>query len=146
MASIFNDEEKASIESILSDVHDTFQKDVYVFIEEVTSIDLSDDSFNPLYGRSLNQAKAPEDKVLTKYTVQARVFYYRYNTNEIIEDIGLPSSENIVRLKIDEDAKELIKNASVVEIDESLYSVVADPEAVGPFQNKYWKVYLKRDA
>jgi hypothetical protein len=145
MASLFSDNEKNAIESMLNDVHDTFKKSIYVYIEEVTSIDFSDTQFNPIYGRSFNQAKTSKDKKLTKHTVEARVFYDSQKDNEFIEDIGAGSSENIIRIKVNYDAKELIKNASVIEVDDERYSLISDAEAIGPFSNTYWKIYLKRD-
>ena len=145
MASIFNEAEKSAIEGLLDDVHDTFKKNIYVYVEEVTSVKFSDIDFNPLYGRSLNQAKISKDKKLTKHTVEARVFYDKQKDNDLIEDIGAGSSENTVRIKVDYEAKELIKNASVIEVDNDRYSVVSDAEAIGPFSNPYWKIYLKRD-
>ncbi len=145
MASIFNDSEKSAIESILDDVHDTFKKNIFVYVEEVSTVNFSDTQFNPIYGRSFNQAKTVEDKKLTKHTVEARVFYDKQKDNEIIEDIGAGSSENIIRIKVNYEAKELIKNASVIEVDDDTYSTMSDAEAIGPFNNPYWKIYLKRD-
>ena len=145
MASIFSDSEKSGIESLLDDVHDTFKKNIFVYVEEITSVDFSDTQFNPIYGRSFNQAKTAKDKKLTKHTVEARVFYDSQKDNEFIEDIGAGSSENVVRIKVNYDAKELIKNASVIEVDDERYSLVSDAEAIGPFNNPYWKIYLKRD-
>ena len=87
MASIFSDSEKSAIESLLDDVHDTFKKNIFVYVEEITSVDFSDTQFNPIYGRSFNQSKTAKDKKLTKHTVEARVFYDSQKDNEFIEDI-----------------------------------------------------------
>ena len=38
MASIFSDSEKSAIESLLDDVHDTFKNNIFVYVEEITTV------------------------------------------------------------------------------------------------------------
>lgn len=144
-SSLFNDDEKASIQDCIANVHETFKQEVYVFIEEAQEVEL-DTSYNPLYERTKNQSKGVSDKKLQKYTIQARVNYFKKGEEDVLDDTGLPSSENVIRLKVDNDANEKLKNAAFVEVDGNKCSVISDPEGVGPFSPQYYKVYLRIDA
>jgi len=143
-SSIFSSTEKDELAEIIANVHETFKQNVFVFIEESSSVGINTD-YNPLYGRYKDQAKAVTDKVLTKYTIEARVMYSKNGEEERL-DIGLPSTENVIRLKVDNAGKEKLKNASFVEVDGDKYSVISDPESIGPFSERYYKVYLKLDS
>ena len=116
MASLFTDDEKNAFANCLADVHDTFKQDVYVFIEEASSVGV-DTNYNPLYGRYKDQARVVTDKVLTKHTIEARVKYFKKGEEDLRLDIGLPSTENVIRLKVTSDGKEKLKNAVHVEVD-----------------------------
>lgn len=145
MGSFFTDAQKANISSLFDDLHDTFEKDVYVFIEEATSL-ISSVNYNSTYGRSLNQSKGVSDKVLTKYTISARVHYFKKGEEDVMDDTGLPSSENVIRLKVDKAGLEKLKIATFIEVDGVKCSIVSDPEGIGPFDINYYKVYVKRDS
>lgn len=142
MASLFSNNEKNEITSWLDDVHDTFVRDVYAFVEEKQTADV-DTNYNPLYKRYKDESKGVTDKILTKYTISARVHYYKKGEEDVLDDTGLPSSENVIRLKVDNAGKEKLKIASFVEVDGNKCSIVSDPEGIGPFQNNYYKVYVK---
>jgi len=144
MASFFSDEEKSSIESIFDDLHDTFKRDVYVYTEIILEESFSSSDFNANYNRAKDLSK-PRTTV-SKTTVSARVHYERWNPDDLLGDTGLPSSENIVRLKVDRSGYELIKNATFVEIDEERYSLISDSQVIDPFTENYYRIYLKRDA
>jgi len=144
-SSIFTDTEKAAIADLLDNVHETFKKNIYVFVEEATSVGL-DTNYNPLYNRYKDQSKAVTDKVLKKYTYEARVKYFKKSDEQVLNDTGLPSSENVIRIKVNNEAKEKIKIASSIEVDGEKYSVISDPEGIGPFSIEYYKIYLKLDS
>ena len=74
MASLLTEAEKTAINTALSDVHDTFARDIYVYVEEASSVP-AELNYNPLYGRTKNTASIPSvDRVLTKHTFAARIF------------------------------------------------------------------------
>jgi len=137
-------EEQRGIESLFDILHNTHQRDVYVWIEEASSL-ISDSSYNALYGRTLDQDYAVTDSVLTKYTIKARVFYPKPNDEERIRDVGLPSSEFLVRLKIHVADLNKVNNASKIEVDGDLYSVISDAKHIGPFSRNYIELMLRRN-
>jgi hypothetical protein len=73
MASLLTDAEKTEINSALSDVHDTFARDIYIYVEEASSTP-AELNYNPLYGRTKNAAKISSETTLTKYTYGCSYF------------------------------------------------------------------------
>ncbi len=147
MASLFTDSEKTEIRSLFEDLHDTFKQDIYVFIEEALEEENNSD-YNPLYERRKDQSLGSGQKVLTKHTIQARVHYFKKSENNELDNIGLPSSANVIRLKVDQEGLNLLNKSSFVKIDENKCQVISNPESVGPFVSSgalYYKVYVKVD-
>ena len=111
MASLLTDAEKSVVQSALSDMHDTFARDIYVYVEETSSVPV-ELNYNPLYGRRKNTAKISSEQTLTKYTYSARIFYKNEHKEDIIDGNGqmnLIASEGQVRIKVKSDAYEKIK-------------------------------------
>jgi hypothetical protein len=148
MASLLTDAEKTAINSALSDVHDTFARDIYVYVKEASSVPAELD-FNPLYGRKKNTASLPSnDNVLTKYTFAARIFYNNRQPEEIVDanaQMNLLASDGKIRIKVKSDAHEKIKICSRIEVDDELYVVDGDPKIIGPFDSQFFSIYLKRE-
>jgi hypothetical protein len=148
MASLLTDAEKTAINSALSDVHDTFARNIYVYVKEASSVP-AELNYNPLYGRKKNTATIPStDNVLTKYTFAARIFYNNIQTEEIVDanaQMNLLASDGKIRIKVKSSAYEKIKICSRIEVDDELYVVDSDPKIVGPFDAQFYSIYLKRE-
>lgn len=140
----YTSEEKAGIETLFDILHNTHQRDVYAWVEEASAV-VSDDSYNSLFQRTLDQDYSVTNRVLTKHTVKARVYYPKPNDEERLRDVGLPSSELLVRLKIHAADLNTINNASKIEVDGDLYSTISDSKHIGPFVRNYIEVWLKRN-
>lgn len=140
----YSAEEQIGIETLFDLLHNTHQKDVYAWVEEESSVP-SGSSYNALFGRTLDQDYALTNRVLTKHTLKARVYYPKPNDEERLRDIGLPSSELLVRLKIHVADLNTINNASKIEVDGDLYSIVSDSKQIGPFAKNYIEIWLKRN-
>ena len=111
MASLLTDAEKTVINSALSDVHDTFARNIYVYVKESSSTP-TELNYNPLYGRRVNVSKISSEDTLTKYTYTARIFYKNQQEEDIVDGNGqmnLMASEGEVRIKVKYDAYEKIK-------------------------------------
>ena len=148
MASLLTDAEKTAINSALADVHDTFARDIYVYVKEASSVP-AELNYNPLYGRTKNTASLPSsDNVLTKYTFAARIFYNNRQPEEIVDanaQMNLLASDGKIRIKVQSDAHEKIKICSRIEVDGELYVVDGDPKIIGPFDSQFFSIYLKRE-
>lgn len=143
MASFLSPIQKASIDASLDRLHDTFAKNVYVYIEKETDVS-ADLNYNAIYGSSNTQNVASYSKILTRHTVLARVKYFAGQLEAVLPN-NLPDSRGKVRLKVSPDDYEKIKICTKVEVDESFYVVDGDASVEGMFSDNYYTVYLKRE-
>lgn len=148
MPSLLTSAQKSAIKSALSEVHDTFARDIYVYIEKQITTRPSNLNYNPLYGRTKDDSRLSSQTNLVKHTVQARVSYSP-NQGESVVDAGaqfnLTASHGKVRIKVDSDGYEKIKDSTRIEIDDTLFIVDSDAKNVGPFSTQYYTVFLKRE-
>lgn len=144
MASLLSSGEKSEIRGIFDSLHDTFKQDIYVYINEVQSVSSSSD-YHSLYDRDKDQSLGVGSKILTKYIISARVHYFKKSEEAVLDDTGLPSSANVIRLKVDRDGVDKLNRCTFVDVDGNKCSVISNPESVGPFGPLYYKVYLKVD-
>lgn len=148
MASLLTAAEKTAINSALSNVHDTFARDIYIFVKESSSVP-AELNYNPLYGRAKNSVSIPSaDDVLTKYTFAARIYYNNTQPEEIVDanaQMNLLASDGKIRIKVTSAAYEKIKICSKIEVDGQLYIVDGDPKVIGPFDAQFYSIYLKRE-
>ena len=147
MASLLTDAEKSAVQSALSDMHDTFARSIYVYVEETSSVPV-ELNYNPLYGRRKNTAKISSEQTLTKYTYSARIFYKNEHKEDIVDGNGqmnLMASEGQIRIKVKSDAYEKIKICSRIEVDDQLYIVDGDAKVIGPFDAQFYSIFLKRE-
>jgi hypothetical protein len=147
MASLLTSLERQAVNSALQDMHDTFSKTIYVYVQERKSVP-SNTNFNPLYGRHTDQSESQLNFVLTKYEYKASD-YYNSNQEESIVDFGaqtnLKSSEGLVRIKVGKDAIEKIKICSKIEINNVLYLIASDLKLEDQINENFYLVYLKRE-
>ena len=147
MASLLTDAEKSAVQSALGDMHDTFARDIYVYVEERSSVP-TELNYNPLYGRRKDTSKISSEQTLTRYTYSARVFYKAEHKEDIIDGNGqmnLVASEGQIRIKVKSDAYEKIKICAKVEVDDELYVVDGDAKVIGPFDAQFYSIFLKRE-
>ncbi len=147
MGSLLTTTEKAAINSAMSDMHDTFARDIYVYVKEASSVPV-ELNYNPLYGRRKNTAKISSENTLTQYTYSARILYRNDQKEDIIDgnaQMNLIASEGEVRIKVKSAAYEKIKICSKIEIDNELYVVDGDAKVIGPFGAQFYSMSLKRE-
>ena len=141
------DSMRKKIRQALSDVHETFSREITIFQRKnETFVSSSDSTYNALYARLKN-----EQKTLTKVTqtkVKARIDYIDRQQKEQIAgtnaQLNILLPEGSIRLKIDESGYKLLKNSTRVEIDEQLYELISDSAKTGPFSVQYYVMYFKR--
>jgi hypothetical protein len=147
MASLLTDAEKSAVQSALSDIHDTFARNIYVYVEERSTVPV-ELNYNPLYGRRKDTAKISSEQTLTRYTYAARVFYKAEQKEDIIDgnaQMNLIASEGQIRIKVKSDAYEKIKICSKIEVDDELYVIDGDAKVIGPFDAQFYSIFLKRE-
>ena len=148
MASLLTSSQKASLQKVFVNVHETFARDIYVYVEKQISTRPTMSSFNPLYGQAKDNSQVAGQTVLTKHTYKARIMHENNQAENVLDgsaQMNLKSSEGRVRIKVDSEAAEKIKICSRIEIDDVLYVVDSDAKNVGPFSPTYYMFYLKRE-
>jgi hypothetical protein len=130
--------QKQLISEAFDHLHDTFGRTVNLYVKEK---EVYIDTGNPFYG---NTKKPQEGFELT--TIKARIKYLKDESaqksiGENNLDINMPDGN--VRLKVDEEGFLLLKSASKIEVDGILCQIGSSPTRVGPFDIKYYTVYLK---
>jgi len=141
--SLLTASEKTVIDAALDDIHETFKRDIYAYVEESQSIP-SDTNYNPLFGRTAGGGHSQTSTVMEKYTISARVSYLDSMSKELVSLFGLEAKSGRVRIKINSADYETVKKASKVEVDSVLYIVDSDAAIERPFSNNYYTIYLKR--
>ncbi|MDB4317702.1 hypothetical protein N9973_00230 [bacterium] len=149
MASLLTSAQKLAIQNSLGEVHDTFARDIYVYIEKRIVTRPSNSNYNPLYGRAKDNSKLSAQTELVKHTVKARVSYAPSQAESVVDagaQFNLTASQGKVRIKVDLDGYEKVKDSSRIEIDDVLFAVDTDAKNVGPFSTQYYTLFLKRES
>lgn len=138
-------EDKSLIHQMFDDIHDTFSRDIDLYVEEKSINIDTDKNHNPLYGLPRTDKKYKQVK---KYTKKARIKYV--SEQDRIWGAGTDSQLNLnfprglIRLKVDEDTYKLIVKSSKITLDDRLCELVSSPSRPGPFNPNYWTIYLKQ--
>ena len=138
--------DKSNIHEMFDNLHDTFARDIKIYIIEETTIIDTDGNHNPLYGDT-DHGKTVEN--VKEYSKKARI---KYSTSQdrTFGPIGGDSQLNVtfprglIRLKVDEETYGLITKAKKIMIDDRLCELVSSPARPGPFNPNYWTIELKQ--
>ena len=126
MASLLQTTEITSLVSILGDVFDTFKRQITINKSPKKVISQINQSQLFGYGEAANP-------VNYTYTPQsgiyyAKVSYLEYKGDEYIQDFQSKVDSNLVRIKVQSDAKEYIENGTTenIEIDNKTFNLLGD--------------------
>ena len=144
MASFLTAAQKASYESVMQNMHDTFARSIFAYKEAQKVIVSTDPNFNYLY----NNVKGVSQIVRKTQFKQlsARILYVDKNMEEMYNvDTQIKVERDIgeVRIKLDADGYAYFKDAKRVEIDGSLFFKVTDVKKHGLFRPKFFTYYLR---
>jgi len=146
MSSLISDSEKGLLDKFIDVMHDTFARDIYAY-KEAKKVVLSQDlSFHGLYGNVNGEKKVQNVPQFKKF--KARIFYPDRQSEENIgasvgSQIKVESPQGEVRIKIDKDGYDYIKDALRIEFDERRFVINRDVRPHGLFSPKYYTLYLK---
>lgn len=138
--------QKEEVGNVFEHLHDTFKRPIYSHKDAEITILSEDPNYSSLYGRQINSATRP--KTLQKQSFFARILYQKPEIKA--SNLGGDSSLKIllpnadVRLKVDEEAKDYIKDSKRIEINNELYEIVSYPQPLGPFSYNYYIIHLNK--
>lgn len=142
--SFLSDSVKTQIKAVFDNVHDTFGRDIIAYKDAQETISITTAGYNSRYGSPVSVSKTTVSQ-----TFKARIKYIK-SSEELLRDsqinsqlkISLP--EGIVRIKVDAEGFNFIKEAKRIELDGQRYTVLNDsiPKIIGPFDPQYYSFYL----
>lgn len=146
MADLFSSSEKSAFDKVFDDLHDTFGRDITIFKKSQKVFVATNSTYNALYSKTKNQKGI--EKVVEAIKIKARIAYAgsfeNARSNDENEILGLDIPSDHVRIKLNLEGYNLIKQAKDIEIDGELFDVVSDASKSGIFSVRYYNILLKR--
>jgi len=144
MANLIPNSDKKILDQVFDDIHDTFSREITIFKQEKKVFIATQTTYNALYSRVKNEKGS--NKKVEALKIKARIAYsgsfVRENDENQITGLDIPADH--IRIKINEEGFNLIKQATDLEIDGELFNVVSDASKAGLFSVKYFNILLKR--
>lgn len=148
MSSILSTVQKGLLQSVMTDVHDTFKRSLKVIKEgKITTIS-SNPSYSHIYRQpaSINSAT----KTAVERTIEVRIFYIKgdkekaYVTPGKEGDVSFSQNDVFVRLKMIQSDFDFIKDSERVILDGNTFVISSSEMPHGLFGNGFYTIYLKR--
>ena len=143
MANLIPTSKREAYKQAINNVHETFARDIVVWrssAQEITSTDQEYDAFNDQ--RQTNIVYTTESK-----TFKARIKYIdkqdkEFGLNLANTNIDITQELQLVRIKVDLEANNYIKDCKKVTIDGQDFYTLTIPRPHGLFEPDYYTIYL----
>jgi hypothetical protein len=146
MSDLIPSSDKQAYESVFDDIHDTFSREITIFKKSKKIFVATNNTYNALYSRVKNEKGT--EKTVEAVKVKARIAYsgnFEYGrANSENEILGLDVPADFIRIKLNKDGYDLIKQASDIEVDGELFEITSDAAKAGIFTPQYYNILLKR--
>ena len=146
MSGLIPEDQKKAMDDVFDDIHETFAREITMFKKEKQVFVATNNTYNALYSRIKNEKGS--SKVVEEIKIKARIAYagnfefLRQNSENEIMGIDIPSDH--IRIKLNKEGYDILKQATDIEIDGELFNVSSDPAKSGMFSVKYYNILLKR--
>jgi hypothetical protein len=147
--SLLSDSEKAALDLVIEDVHETFARLITVFKEASEVVIITDPNFNPLYNTAGQTTSIINTPVYKQF--KARIYYnddirkQYWSETAVNTQIKLEAVVGTVRLKIRAEDYEYIKDARRFDLDGRRFVLNSSFRGYGLFDSQYYTLYLKPD-
>mgnify|MGYP003137439303 FL=1 len=146
MASLLTSTETTNLVGILGDVFDTFKRDVVIHKTPKKVISQINESQLFGYGEAANPVNytyTPQSGIYS-----AKISYIENKANEYVQDLQSNIDTNLVRMKVQKDAKDYIENGITenVTFDDKTFNLLGDhmvKNFLGPSGYTTYVYYLK---
>ena len=146
MPSLISQSRQNAVTAVFKNLHDTFTREITVYKNAKAVSISSSPSFNGIYG-SRSQSESIQFQTVSK-SFKARVYFIK-NEQEFLQSSGQnPSMDKIifanglVKIIVELDGFEFLKEARKVEFDGVVYSVRSGAIPEGLFQTQFYEFYL----
>lgn len=144
MGSLISDAGKASLQSVFSNIHDTFSRAVNAF-KDGKEVILST---NPNYSHIYKQPLGNVSKTTLERVIQARIYYFpRKAGNETLGvggDLNPQQPIDEIRLKVLPADYQFLLTAERIIVDGALFQLASVGNPHGLFGTGFFTVYLRR--
>jgi hypothetical protein len=146
MTNLIPNSDKNKYDKVFDDIHDTFAREITIFKKEKKIFIATNNTYNALYSRIKNEKG--NSKTVEEIKIKARIAYagnfefLRQNSENEILGIDIPSDH--IRIKVNLQGYNLIKQATDIEVDGELFNVSSDAAKSGIFSVNYYNILLKR--
>lgn len=147
--SLLSSAEKAALEAVFDDIHETFARTITVFKEASNVVIITDPNYNPLYKTAGQTTSVINTPVYKQF--KARIKYEDDVGKKYWSEQGLNSQIKLevvvgsVRLKIDQEAYDYVKDARRFDVDGKRYVLNSTFKPHGLFDIQYYTLFLKPD-
>ena len=146
MADLLTTADKNAIGDAFDDMHDTFARTITIYQRKNSVFIATNSTYNALYKR-IKAAPNTKSKVTTT-SVQARILYAQKQIEQELSSmssqIDVPVSKGLVRIKIPKAGYDVIEKATTIQMDGFPFQIISTPAPIGPFNPKYYTLYLER--
>jgi hypothetical protein len=148
MANLISDEQRAYLESMIDNMHDTFARDIVVNREATKVIISTDPNYNFLY-KNVNGDFTKSTKYTAQYkTLKARILYEDKQREqnfdgEVDSQIKVNRPMGQVRIKLNKEGYDYFKGAKRVDLDGMRFYIDSTVRPHGLFSPKYYTFYLR---
>lgn len=137
--------QKEQINSIFDNVHETFARQITVYMNPEMVIMTASPTFNSLYSADVANAANKPSYTTKSYTFKARIHYMSQEQSifpgaEAQQRIVYPVGT--IKIKVSADAFDYLKEARRIEFEGRRYSIVSDYKPFGIFGPKYYSFIL----
>ena len=145
--SLIDDANKSDMENVMKSIHDTFAREIK-FIKDAQRIILSTDpNYNYLY-KSVRGSVSTIKREITEKVFKARILYVGRQEEGLFDSeanaqIKVEKNVGEVRIKVDAEAYEYLKDTKRLELDGRLFTVSSDERPHGLFTPQFFTFYLK---
>lgn len=138
-------DQKTYINSVFDNVHETFAREITVYMNPETVIITASPTFNALYGADVSNAATKPQYNVKSYKFKARIHYMSQDQSifpgaEAQQRIVYPVGT--IKIKVPASAFGYLKEARRVEFEGRRYSIVSDYKPFGIFGPKYYSFIL----
>jgi hypothetical protein len=137
--------QKDYLNGIFDNVHETFAREITVYMDPVITVITASPTFNALYNADLPSAVNTPEYTPVSYKFKARIHYMSQEQSlfpgaEAQQRIVYPVGT--IKIKVNAEAFGYLKEAKRVEFEGRRYSMVSDYKPFGIFGPKYYSFIL----
>lgn len=146
MASLISDSQKASLQSVMSDMHDTFAREIKAF-KDGKRVTLSS---NPNYSHVYKSSTSSVETRKVEKTIFARIYYPGSKQDKSTvtltsaDYVKLAQFAAVARIKVAKDDWEFLKDCERITLDESVFQITSTGMPHGLFGSGFYTLNLQR--